>query len=81
MSLAVLTGVKAASTTYSSYKIITTSHSLGAATATLGAAYLRRAGHTVDVYTYGSPRVGNGALTNLLQNKRAPDTALRTPPT
>ncbi|KAK0719717.1 hypothetical protein B0H67DRAFT_552025 [Lasiosphaeris hirsuta] len=48
MSSAVLMGVKASSTALPSYKII--------ATATIGAAYLRCAGHTVDIYTYGSPR-------------------------
>lgn len=41
------------------YSIALTGHSLGGAVATLAAAYLRRDGVSCDVYTYGSPRVGN----------------------
>ncbi|KAM7211157.1 Alpha/Beta hydrolase fold [Rhypophila decipiens] len=41
------------------YTVVATGHSLGGAVATLAAAYLREAGHPTDLYTYGSPRVGN----------------------
>ncbi|KAH8663945.1 Alpha/Beta hydrolase protein [Xylariales sp. PMI_506] len=41
------------------YPIIFTGHSLGAAIATLGVAYVRNLGYSIDLYTYGSPRVGN----------------------
>lgn len=41
------------------YSLVVTGHSLGAATATIAAAYLRKAGRPCDLYTYGSPRVGN----------------------
>ncbi|KAK8038204.1 hypothetical protein PG994_014971 [Apiospora phragmitis] len=44
------------------YKIVFTGHSLGAAVATVAAAYERAAGHAIDLYTYGSPRVGNRAF-------------------
>ncbi|GAB0134387.1 hypothetical protein EsDP_00002764 [Epichloe bromicola] len=41
------------------FRVVATGHSLGGAVATLAAAHLRREGYAVDVYTYGSPRVGN----------------------
>lgn len=44
---------------YPTYSLVLTGHSLGAATATVAAAYLRAAGQRCDLYTYGSPRVGN----------------------
>ncbi|KAK3185719.1 hypothetical protein K4F52_005584 [Lecanicillium sp. MT-2017a] len=47
-----------------SYKVVITGHSLGGAVAHLGAAYLRQAGYACDVYTYGSPRVGNDKFAN-----------------
>ena len=58
----VFAGVKAATAANPTYKIVTTGHSLGGSTATIGAAYLRKAGYAVDIYTYGSPRVGNGVF-------------------
>lgn len=48
------------------YKIVSTGHSLGGAVATLAAAYLRADGNAVDLYTYGSPRVGNEAFANFV---------------
>ncbi|KAG6041141.1 hypothetical protein E4U41_005865 [Claviceps citrina] len=44
---------------YPNYRVVVTGHSLGAAVAVLAAADLRKDGITVDIYTYGSPRVGN----------------------
>lgn len=41
------------------YKIVLTGHSLGGAVATIAAATLRKAGVPLELYTYGSPRVGN----------------------
>lgn len=58
----VTAAVKSAKATYPSYSIGVTGHSLGGAVATLGAAYLRKAGYTADLYTFGSPRVGNKAF-------------------
>ncbi len=46
--------------------MVATGHSLGGAVATLAAAYLRAAGNAVDLYTYGSPRVGNDAFANFV---------------
>ncbi|KAL2023885.1 hypothetical protein VTK56DRAFT_662 [Thermocarpiscus australiensis] len=59
---AVLAAVGAAKSANPSYKIILTGHSLGGAVATLAAAYIREAGYAADLYTYGSPRVGNTAF-------------------
>lgn len=56
------TAVAAAKTANPSYSIVFTGHSLGAAVATVGAAYIRKAGSSIDIYTYGSPRVGNKAF-------------------
>ncbi|PSR90780.1 Alpha/Beta hydrolase protein [Coniella lustricola] len=51
--------VEAAFADYPSYTLVVAGHSLGAAVATLAAADLRIAGYSCDVYTVGSPRVGN----------------------
>lgn len=59
---AVLAALKAATAQYPSYKLVITGHSLGGAVATLAAADLRSQGYAADLYTYGSPRVGNGAF-------------------
>ncbi|PHH63252.1 hypothetical protein CDD82_1909 [Ophiocordyceps australis] len=40
-------------------RIVFTGHSYGGAVATIAAAHYRAYGHIVDLYTYGSPRVGN----------------------
>ncbi|CAM1507920.1 Fc.00g047680.m01.CDS01 [Cosmosporella sp. VM-42] len=52
-----------------SFKIISTGHSLGGAVATLAAAYLRKDGNAVDLFTYGSPRVGNNVFANFVTNQ------------
>lgn len=44
--------------------MVLTGHSLGAAVAILGGTYLRRDGYKVDVFTFGSPRVGNDVFAN-----------------
>ncbi|KAH8125470.1 hypothetical protein ACSS6W_009102 [Trichoderma asperelloides] len=48
------------------FKIVTTGHSLGGAVATLAAATLRTQGYNIDIYTYGSPRVGNDVFANFV---------------
>ncbi|CAI6296799.1 unnamed protein product [Periconia digitata] len=55
----VLKSVKDAQTKNPKYKVIATGHSLGGAMATLAASSLRSSGTTVDLYTYGAPKVGN----------------------
>ncbi|KAH6955546.1 hypothetical protein HG530_008693 [Fusarium avenaceum] len=52
-----------------SFKVISTGHSLGGAVATLAAANLRVGGTPVDIYTYGSPRVGNAQLSAFISNQ------------
>jgi hypothetical protein len=63
---AVKTAVKAARKANPSYKIVSAGHSLGGAVATLAATYLRVDGYAVDLFTYGSPRVGNEAFANFV---------------
>ncbi|KAK2029705.1 lipase [Colletotrichum zoysiae] len=62
----ILSAVKAAKAANPSYTIVGTGHSLGGAVVTIAAAYLRLDGYPVDIYTYGSPRVGNGAFTDFV---------------
>jgi hypothetical protein len=59
-----LAAVQSARTANPSYALVLTGHSLGAAVATLAGAYLRVEGYACDVYTYGSPRVGNVVFAN-----------------
>ncbi|KAI1092472.1 alpha/beta-hydrolase [Rostrohypoxylon terebratum] len=51
------------------YKIVFTGHSLGGAVATVAAAYARKQGYAADLYTYGSPRVGNDAFVDFVTNQ------------
>ena len=44
------------------YTLVVTGHSLGAAVATIATAYLRNKGYHIDLYNFGSPRVGNEAF-------------------
>lgn len=44
------------------YRTVVTGHSLGGAIATITATELRRQGNEVQLFTYGSPRVGNAEL-------------------
>ncbi|KAJ4387404.1 hypothetical protein N0V93_007996 [Gnomoniopsis smithogilvyi] len=63
MSDTVMTTVQALAAEYPSYSVTFTGHSLGAALATLGCAYWRADyGGTCEIYTFGSPRVGNEAF-------------------
>ncbi|KAH7165728.1 lipase [Dactylonectria macrodidyma] len=52
-----------------SYTVVSTGHSLGGAVATLAAAYLRKAGIPMDLYTFGSPRVGDGDFANFVTSQ------------
>ncbi|CAH0057455.1 unnamed protein product [Clonostachys solani] len=48
------------------YTIVATGHSLGGAIASMAAANLRDTGFSVDLYTYGAPRVGNDVFNDFL---------------
>lgn len=54
------------------YRIVVTGHSLGAAVATLLGMRMREEGYVtkLDIYTYGSPRVGNDALARYIANQK-----------
>ncbi|ORY56645.1 Alpha/Beta hydrolase protein [Pseudomassariella vexata] len=54
-----LTAVSSALSQRLTYSLVVTGHSLGGSIATLAGAYLRAAGYALDIYSYGSPRVGN----------------------
>ncbi|KAK3325524.1 putative triacylglycerol lipase precursor [Apodospora peruviana] len=59
----VFSGIRSAVHANPSYRVIATGHSLGGAVATIAAAYLRKQlGYNIDLYTYGSPRAGNGVF-------------------
>jgi hypothetical protein len=58
----VLDAVTTALSTYPSYSLILTGHSIGAGVATLAGAELRSMNYSADIYTFGSPRVGNAAF-------------------
>lgn len=51
------------------FDIVFAGGSMGGAVATLGAANARAAGHEVDLYTFGSPRVGNDILSDFITNQ------------
>ncbi|KAL2157625.1 hypothetical protein VTH06DRAFT_6004 [Thermothelomyces fergusii] len=86
---AVLNGLASAKAAHPNYKIAVTGHSLGGAVATITAAHIRRAGFAADLYTYGSPRVGNEAFVDFVTRQagaeyrvtHADDPVPRLPPT
>ncbi|KAF2433341.1 alpha/beta-hydrolase [Tothia fuscella] len=52
-----------------SFKIVATGHSLGGAIATFAAAELRNAGYTVDLVSFGAPRVGDRTTARHITNQ------------
>ncbi|ODA79142.1 hypothetical protein RJ55_04734 [Drechmeria coniospora] len=66
ISKSVTQGIQDALEENPSYKIIITGHSLGGAVATIATAYLRRSGIVADVYTFGTPRVGNSHFADFM---------------
>ncbi|KAJ4371421.1 hypothetical protein N0V83_004638 [Neocucurbitaria cava] len=62
----VLAAISKARTQYPSYKVVATGHSLGGALAALAAGSLRSNGITVDLYTYGQPKVGLEGISEYL---------------
>lgn len=65
----VIPAVKQASTTFPSYSVVVTGHSLGGAIATLAAAQLRNTGYTVALYNFGSPRIGGATISTYITNQ------------
>ncbi|KAK4449189.1 Alpha/Beta hydrolase protein [Podospora aff. communis PSN243] len=62
-------GLRSAVAAYPKYQVVITGHSLGGAVATIAAGYLRKAGFKADLYTYGSPRVGNSVFVKYVTNQ------------
>ena len=56
---AILASVTSLHAQYPSYKLVVTGHSLGGALATITATEFRRLGYTIELHTYGAPRIGN----------------------
>ena len=73
MSEGVATTLAAALETYPGFKIVATGHSLGGAVAMLGGGYLRNDGYTVDIYTFGAPRIGNGVVSDYISAQDGPE--------
>ncbi|KAH6893086.1 lipase [Thelonectria olida] len=69
VSTAAKAAIAKAKTANPTYTVVATGHSLGGAVATLAAAYLRKAGYSVDLYTFGSPRVGNDYFANFVTSQ------------
>ena len=65
----VLDAVTGALSTHANYSLIITGHSIGAAIATLAGAELRSMNYTPDIYTFGSPRVGNLAFATFVTDQ------------
>ncbi|KAL5118906.1 hypothetical protein ACEQ8H_003229 [Pleosporales sp. CAS-2024a] len=62
----VLTAIASAQAQYPDYQLVATGHSLGGALASIAAGILRSQGKNIDLYTYGSPRVGLDAVADYL---------------
>lgn len=62
----VVDAVKSALAAHPSYSLVITGHSIGGGIANLAGAELRTLGYHADIYTYGSPRVGNAAFANFV---------------
>lgn len=65
----VYTFIANASSTYPNHTLVVTGHSLGGAVGTIAAAHLRAKGYALDLYTFGSPRVGNEDFVNFVNNQ------------
>jgi len=69
ISSRVLQGVKAATAANPTWPIVVTGHSLGGAVATIATPYIRKANLKADLYTSGSPRVGNSVFVKYVTNQ------------
>ncbi|KAE8353429.1 Alpha/Beta hydrolase protein [Aspergillus coremiiformis] len=61
--------VQSALSKYPDYTLVMTGHSYGAALAAIAATVFRNAGHSVELYNYGQPRVGNLALAQYITSQ------------
>lgn len=61
-----MAAIDAARAKYPSYRIVATGHSLGGALASIATAAMRSKGLTVDLYSYGAPKVGLEGLAKYL---------------
>lgn len=50
------------------YRVVVTGHSLGGAVATIAGSFLRAESILCDIYTYGSPRIGNRAFMDYIES-------------
>lgn len=66
----IINAIKAARAANPTYKVIISGHSLGGAVGTIAAADLRSQGIPLDLYTYGSPRVGNKEFATFVSSQR-----------
>jgi hypothetical protein len=64
----VLAAITAARTQYPDYRVVATGHSLGGALASLAAGVLRAQGVSVDLYTFGAPKIGLDGIATFLSN-------------
>lgn len=69
ISEGVTSAVSSALSENAGYRLLISGHSLGGAVATLAGAYLRRSGYPNDIYTFGSPRVGNDVFTDFVTDQ------------
>jgi len=65
----ILASVTSLRAQYPSYKLVVTGHSFGGALATITATEFRRLGYSVDLYTYGAPRVGNDGFSRFVSRR------------
>lgn len=54
---------------HQNYSVVLTGHSIGGAVATLAGAELRSMGIKLDIYTFGSPRVGNNRFASYVTSQ------------
>ncbi|CAG8038896.1 unnamed protein product [Penicillium salamii] len=59
------------------YSIAVAGHSLGGAVSTLAGTALRQKGFTLDIWTFGSPQVGNPELAQFITEQRKPVSVYR----
>ncbi|KAF1940384.1 alpha/beta-hydrolase [Clathrospora elynae] len=62
----VMTAIASARKQYPNYRVVATGHSLGGALASIAAGVLRSQNVTVDLYTYGAPKVGLAGISTYL---------------